>query len=110
VRYDETLVEPTCQASLSSFTYNGREVLLFSNPARRGERSHLTVRASFDGGKTWPAKKVLSRTPSAYSCLAMLPDSSIACLHEMGTRHPYERIRFVRFRPSWANISAPTPS
>lgn len=58
---------------------------------------NLTVRASFDDGKTWPRKLVLHSGPSAYSDLAVLADGTAACLYERGDHAPYEQIAFVRF-------------
>jgi sialidase-1 len=43
--------------------------------------------------------KVLHEGPSAYSCLAALPDGAAGCLFELGEKHPYEKIAFVRFNP-----------
>ena len=39
--------------------------------------------------------------PAAYSCLAVPPDSNIACLYEAGKNHPYETITFARFTIDW---------
>jgi len=57
----------------------------------------LLVKRSEDGGKTWPVSRVLYPGPSAYSCLAALPDGDIGCLYEAGQKHPYEKIVFARF-------------
>ena len=57
----------------------------------------MTVRASDDGGRTWPLSKVLYEGPSAYSSLAVLRDGSIACLHERGEASAYETITMARF-------------
>ena len=49
----------------------GRDILLYSNADHDGhERIRLTVWASFDGGKTWPIKRLVEKGPSAYSSLA----------------------------------------
>jgi sialidase-1 len=95
---DPALVEPVCQASLLRHPGGG---LLFSNPGTDKTRTRMTVRLSTDGGKTWPASKVLHEGPSAYSCLAALPDGSIYCLYERGEKSPYERITVARFSPEW---------
>jgi sialidase-1 len=73
---------------------------LFSNPANgeRDQRNRLTVRMSEDEGRTWPVAKLLYAGPSAYSCLAVLPDGSIGCLYEAGQKHPYEKLVFAHFR------------
>lgn len=48
-----------------------RDVLLYSNADHDGhERVRLTVWASFDGGATWPIKRLVHEGPSAYSSLA----------------------------------------
>jgi len=50
----------------------GRDILIYSNPDTKGaSRTRITVWASFDGGKTWPVKRlVLEDGHSAYSSLA----------------------------------------
>ena len=37
----------------------------------------MTVRVSYDEGKSWPVSKVIHEGPAAYSCLTRLPDGSI---------------------------------
>lgn len=102
-RHDEALIEPICQASLRRLRWPRGEapgVILFANPASR-RREALTVRASLDDGRTWPAARRIEAGPSAYSCLAALPDGSAGLLYEAGAKSPYERIVFVRFAPEW---------
>jgi sialidase-1 len=109
---DPVLDEPGCQASLIGFKDAARPHrvrLLFSNPAGP-KRERLTVRLSDDGGKTWPASRVLHPGPSAYSCLASLPDRSLGCLYERGEAHPYERITLARFDVDWLDRGADRPS
>jgi len=64
-------------------------------------RIDLTVRLSYDSGKTWPVSKLLNPGRSAYSNLAILPDGSIGCLYERGKSIPYETITFARFTMDW---------
>ena len=61
----------------------------------------MTVRLSYDEGKTWPISKVVHPGPSAYSCLTALPDGTIGLLYENGRNEPYERITFARFNLEW---------
>ncbi len=99
-RYDEALVEPICQAAVERCRWPaaGRDgVVLFSNPASPAGRVNMTVRASFDEGRTWPVSRVLHSGPSAYSDLAVLADGQIACLYEGGPERPYQAIVFCRF-------------
>jgi sialidase-1 len=113
-RHDPALLEPICQASLRrhSWPEAGRQnVLLFSNPASTN-RENLTVRASFDEGRTWPVSRVLHAGPAAYSCLVLLPDERIGCLYESGRQHPYERIVLARLSLDMLlpfNAAAPGP-
>lgn len=103
VRYDPTLVEPICQASFLRYTIHpphDRDRVLFSNPAGT-KREKMTVRLSYDEGKTWPVAKVLHAGPAAYSCLTVLPDTTIGCFYERGEKHPYETITFARFDLRW---------
>jgi sialidase-1 len=97
------LVEPVCQAALiraSDPQDAARGLLVFSNPAGK-RRERMTVRASLDEGKTWPASRVVWAGPSAYSALALLADGCLACLYERGDKSPYEKITFARFTREW---------
>jgi sialidase-1 len=96
---DPALVEPGCQAGLLRVPDPGRadgDLLLFSNPASL-KREAMTVRASRDGGKSWPHGLALNPGPAAYSCLALAPDNMVLCLYEQGEKSPYERITLARF-------------
>jgi sialidase-1 len=106
VRHDPALVEPICQASFLRYTRqpaNARNRLLFSNPGHgeTSRRRDMTIRMSYDEGKTWPVERLLWPGPAAYSCLAVLPDQEVACLFEGGRQHPYEQIVFARFNRRW---------
>jgi sialidase-1 len=98
-RFDEALIEPICQAAIER--YDGPDddsfVLLFSNPASQTDRVKMTVRASEDGGQTWPHARLLHEGPSAYSDLAVLQDGTIACLYEFGEQKRYEKIVLAKF-------------
>jgi len=47
----------------------GRDVLIFSNIESPSGRHHGTLWASFDGGRTWPIKRLVFEGPFAYSSL-----------------------------------------
>jgi Tol biopolymer transport system component len=96
---DKALVEPVCQASILRYPGAAGDVL-FSNPAST-KRERMTVRLSTDQGKTWAHSGVLHAGPSAYSCLAALPDGTIACLYERGDKNPSETITLARFSREW---------
>jgi len=102
VDYDSALPEPICQASFLRYSMagkgGGKNMLLFSNPASKTSRSRMTVRASFDEGKTWPVAKLIYSGSAAYSCLTVLPDQSVGLLYE---RDGYKRISFARIPIEW---------
>ena len=96
---DPALIEPVCQASI--LRYPGEKgAILFSNPAST-RREKMTVRLSRDEGQTWPIARELHAGPAAYSCLAVLPDGTVACLYERGEKNPYETITLARFSFNW---------
>jgi len=101
---DETLIEPVCQASLLRYSLagpaGGENRLLFSNPASTS-RVNMTVRLSTDEGKTWPVSRTINPGPSAYSCLVVLPDTTIGCLYECGPRSAYQTVTFAHFTLDW---------
>ncbi len=78
-----------------------RNRLLFSNPASKTDRVKMTVRLSYDDGRTWPVARELHPGPSAYSNPVALPDGSIGCLYERGEKSLYEKIAFARFSLEW---------
>ena len=103
--FDSALIEPMCQASFVRYSRatggKGRNRLLFSNPAHRSERVKMTVRLSYDEGKTWPVARQLHEGPSSYSCLTVLPDGAIGCIYEGGEDSRRQWLRFARFTLSW---------
>jgi len=98
--FDETLVEPVCQASLIGIGKGKRRVLLFSNPAST-QRVNMTVRLSRDDGKSWVASRTVYEGPSAYSNLVEIGRGVVGLLYERGEKSPYERISFARFPLRW---------
>jgi sialidase-1 len=86
------LVDSVCQASLFRLS-DGR--ILFANPASK-KRENLGLRISSDNARTFSPPKTLHSRPSAYSCLAQLPNGEILCLYERGEKSPYEKITIAR--------------
>ena len=104
---DTALHEPGsgCQASFIRYSSvkEGHSVnrLLFSNPASKKGRMNMTIRVSYDEGKTWKYSKTLRPGPSAYSSMAVLPDGTVGILYEQGEEKIYEKISFARFNLEW---------
>jgi len=60
-----------CMGGLVRLPVKGRDILIFSNiDTDKPKRERATVWASFDGGKTWPVKRLVYDGPSAYSSLS----------------------------------------
>jgi sialidase-1 len=57
-----------CMGGLARLPVSGRDILVFSNiETPNPRRENGTVWASFDGGKTWPVKRLANPGPSGYS-------------------------------------------
>lgn len=95
--FQQQLVEPICMASLTRLSQKpARNRILFSNPDNLGradgkeeagknrDRRNLTVKLSYDEGRTWPVSKPLEPGLSGYSDLATGADGTIYCLFERG--------------------------
>jgi sialidase-1 len=95
--WDEALVEPICQGSMTRMAGGGSaDAVLFSNPAS-AKRERMTIRASYDGCRTWVTSRLLYDGPSAYSDLAIAPDAEVLCLYERGIKVPYEKLTLAKF-------------
>ena len=102
---DHALIELACQGSLLRVTSpedHTKPWLLFSNPASTSGRVQMTVRASYDDGKTWPAAQLIHAGGSAYSDLVKLGENEVGCLYEADG---YKRIALARV--SLERLSAP---
>ena len=89
-----------CIARLTDEARHDRNRLIFSCAAG-ATRERMSIRLSYDEGETWPVSKLLHAGPSAYSCLAVLPDGVMTCLYERGEGSPYEGIALARFNLEW---------
>ena len=81
-----------------------RDILIFSNiDTEQPKRERATVWASFDGGKTWPVKRLVYDGPSAYSSLAAgrpgTPSEGLIFLHFEGG--PKGGSQVARFNLAW---------
>ena len=74
----------------------GNNLLLFSNPNSLDGRNHITIKASLDGGMTWPREHQLlldEQNGRGYSCMTMIDDETVGVLGVIGpTRMAYERV------------------
>ncbi|MCE2863240.1 MAG: Sialidase precursor [Verrucomicrobiota bacterium] len=95
------------KAGLTRLPVAGRDILIFSNTdTAGGPREKLTLWASFDGGRSWPVKRLVNPGHSAYSSLATgrpgTPgEGSVYLLFEGGPDGKYTAMHFVRLNLSW---------
>ena len=88
------LQEPVCMASLINVKANenvlGQDILLFSNPNSSKYRNHITIKASLDGGLSFPEEHQLLLDEDlgwGYSCLTMIDRETVGILYESSVAH-----------------------
>lgn len=86
---NSALPESNCMASLidAPVKINGKtqQVLFFSNPNNKNERKNMTIKASLDGGLTWPEKLQVELNEEAgygYSCMTMVDENTVGIIYE----------------------------
>lgn len=97
--FDPALPDPVNQGSLLSIgTQKGKAILAFCNAADANRRDNLTLRISFDEGKTWKKNFVIAKSKdgkgdySAYSDLVNISKNVIGVLYE---KEGYSKIVFT---------------
>jgi sialidase-1 len=97
--FEKSLPDPVCQGSILSLgKKDGKTVLAHSNASDPNHRNNLTIKISYDEGKTWTKSILVDRTDdpkksswTAYSDLAFINASTIGILYE---RDNYSQIVF----------------
>ncbi|RAK40724.1 UNVERIFIED_ORG: sialidase-1 [Chitinophaga ginsengisegetis] len=90
--FDHQLVDAVCQGSILNIgTSKGKNILAFCNAADSLERDNLTLRISFDDGRTWKKSYVIYKGDgskkagygyAAYSDIVQLARKKIGVLYE----------------------------
>ena len=90
-------------AGLTRLPVADRDILIYSNADHSGhERVCMTAWASFDGGETWPTRRLVYEGPSAYSSLiAGRPDTPSEGWIYLQFEEPQAGGRMARFNLSW---------
>lgn len=103
-----SLIEPgACMASL---IHVDRELgqpsdgrVLFSNPDHPGSRQRIMIKASPDGGRSWPEdQRVLLDTgrSAGYSCMTMIDEDTVGILYECSQSHlAFQRVPLADLFP-----------
>lgn len=101
-RPEPGLIDPGCNASIIRYTdvKNGykKNRLLFSNAKMKKGRKNMTVRISYDEGKTWSEGKTIYKGSSAYSSLTILKNGDIGLFFE---KDGHKENPFVSFSLKW---------
>lgn len=96
------LKDPSCNGAIIRYTAvedgDDKNRLLFSNANSDKDRNNLTVRISYDEGKTWTEGKTIYDGPSAYSDLTILENGDIGVFFEQDN---YTKNSFVSFSLDW---------
>lgn len=94
--FDEALWDSGVMAAIVRVDEN---TIAFANPHVLKGRKNLSIKLSFDDGKTWPVDKVIEPGGSAYPDLAVLPAGTILCFYERRSedgKEFYGRITLAR--------------
>jgi len=99
---EPALIDPACNASCIRYTSTedgyDKNRLLFSNAKTKDRRENMTVRVSYDEGKTWTEGKTIYPGASAYSSLTVLQNGDIGLLFE---KDDHKQNMFVCFTLEW---------
>jgi len=99
---DSTLIDPSCNASIIRYKHPKKGLknapLIFANAKSNTGRNNMTVRLSYDDGKTWTDGKTIYQGGSAYSSLTILANGDIGLFFE---KDDYKENVFVSFTLDW---------
>ncbi|MGL4412237.1 MAG: exo-alpha-sialidase [Bacteroidales bacterium] len=103
----EDLTDPFCNGEIMVYTSTKRgddKNRMIHSLCDAKNRSNVSVLLSYDEGKTFPIKRTICPTASAYSTLCILPDGTIGCYYEDGPEKM--NLVFVRFSLDWLTRGA----
>lgn len=97
--FDHSLPDPVNQGTILTLGFKkGKAIIAFCNAASTKERNNLTLRISYDDGKTWKKQFVIAnskenpRDYSAYSDIVAVTRNTIGILYE---KENYSKIVFT---------------
>jgi sialidase-1 len=97
-RAENTLTDPACNAAIVRYNYKNTNCLLFVNADSKNSRKNLSIKVSYDEGKTWTQGKTIYAGESAYSDMVVLKNGEIGLLFE---RNGYSENVFLSFPFKW---------
>jgi sialidase-1 len=101
--FDTQLPDPVCQGSILTIGKKRKKnILAFCNAADEKRRDNLTLRISYDDGKTWSRSLLVHKgsdpkqaDPAAYSDIVLVNKKTIGVLYE---KNGYSTIHFKAMR------------
>ncbi|MEI9894599.1 MAG: sialidase family protein [Chthoniobacter sp.] len=117
-KFDDALLEPICMASIVRYSLvqdGGKNRILFCNPdnlaradgkeeaGKNRDRKNVSVKLSYDEGRTWPVTRSIEPGPSMYSDIAVTKSGTILCFYGRGTKPGFagEFLTLARFNLEW---------
>lgn len=101
-KVDSTLIDPGCNASIMRYSSPvgdvSQNVLIFSNVNSKDRRENLSIRISYDEGKTWSKGKTVYSGSAGYSSMTILSNGDIGLLFE---KDNYQQNTFVILPLKW---------
>ena len=117
-KFDDALPEPICMAGIVRFSLQSdsdKNRILFSNPDNltRGDgkeapgatrdRKNVSVKLSYDEGKTWAVNKPVELGWSAYSDIGVTKNGTILCFYGRADKPNFagDHLTLARFNLEW---------
>ena len=113
-KFDDALLEPICMAGIVRYSLD-KPRILFCNPdnlsvskgepvpGKNRDRKNVSVKLSYDEGKTWAVNKSIEPGPSMYSDIAVTKDGTILCFYGRSTKSGFagDALTLARFNLEW---------
>ena len=117
-KFDDALLEPICMAGIVRYSLasdSGKNRILFSNPdnlskadgkeapGKNRDRKNVSVKVSYDEGKTWSVNKSIEPGWSAYSDIGVSKKGTILCFYGRGDKPGFagDHLTLARFNLEW---------
>jgi sialidase-1 len=113
-KFDDALLEPICMAGIVRYSLD-KPLILFSNPhnlakekgkeepGKTRDRKNVSVKVSYDEGKTWAVSKSIEPSWSSYSDIGVTQAKTILCFYGTGDKASFAgaKLTLARFNLEW---------
>jgi sialidase-1 len=125
-KFDDALLEPICMGGIVRYSTEktgGRNRILFSNPdnlsradgkeepGKNRDRKNVSVKLSYDEGRTWAVNKTVEAGWSAYSDIGVSKSGTILCFYGRGAKPGFagDALTVARFNLEWLTDGKDSP-